>query len=81
MTKMWSTVTVAGVSNGTNLKIFLRRGIKMLKENKTPYSPELRVQAQAEEIGLCLDPQIIWKDIDLTLDSEKIIKQILKENY
>lgn len=53
----------------------------MLKENKTPYSPELRVQAQAEEIGLCLDPQIIWKDIDLTLDSEKIIKQILKENY
>lgn len=79
MQKMWSTVTVAGMANGTDLEIYLRRSIKMLKQNRSPYSAELKVQVYAEELGVNLD--FVFKDLDLNLDSEVLIKQILKEKY
>lgn len=79
MQKMWSTVTVAGMANGTDLEIYLRRSIKMLKQNRSPYSAELKVQVYAEELGVNLD--FVFKDLDLNLDSEMLIKQILKEKY
>lgn len=68
------------VSNqrGDTITTYLRRTLKRLKHNKSPFTAPLQVSVALDEIGLSSITSELFKNLDLNQPIEKLIYEILK---
>ena len=71
---LWSTPPAS--QRGDTYIVYLRRSINRLKQGGQPFAPTLRVAVVLGELGLSTSTVDLFSGLDLTEDTEVLIKQI-----
>lgn len=74
---LWNTPPAS--QRGDTYLVYLRRSINRLKNGGQPFAPPLQVSVALTELGLSTSTVDLFYELDLTQDTEKLIKDILNE--
>ena len=66
---------------GDTVEIYLRRSIKRLKNGDQPFAPPLQVAVGLEALNLSTGSKSLFSELDLSVDTETLIKQIINNSY
>ena len=76
---LWSTPPAS--QRGDTYIVYLRRSINRLKQGGQPFAPPLQVSVALAELGLSTSTVDIFSGLDLTEDTEVLIKEIIESPH